>query len=126
MQFEYVPKYNNWHTARRWRCTRYVKMNHQVYRKGLQRVLFTQFGSYQLVKHDRLIFWMGWTTHFSKNMEVLNEHLTKPHCSLKQASISCFGNHGPKMLTTSVLMVLFEPFGHDGDYRYLKLTILVF
>ena len=30
------------------------------------------------------------------------------------------------MLTASVLMVLFEPLGHDCDPRYLKPTILAF
>ena len=50
--------------------------------------------------------------------------MTKPQYSSKQASISCFVNHGPQMLTASVLMVLFEPLGHDCDPRYLKPTYL--
>ena len=53
-------------------------------------------------------------------------YLTKPQYSYKQASISCFVNHGPQMLTASVLMVLFEPLGHVCDPRYLKPTILAF
>ena len=52
--------------------------------------------------------------------------MTKPQYSYKQASIPCFENHGPQMLTASVLMVLLEPFGHDCDPRYLKPTILAF
>ena len=52
--------------------------------------------------------------------------LTRPQYSYKQASISRFVNHGPTMLTASVLMVLFKPLGHDCDPRYLKPTILAF
>ena len=52
--------------------------------------------------------------------------MTKPQYSYKQAFIACFVNHGPQMLTGSVLMVLFEPFGHNWDLRYLKPTILAF
>ena len=52
--------------------------------------------------------------------------LTQPQYSYKQASILCFVNHGPQMLTTSVLLVLFEPLPHDSDPRYLKPTILAF
>ena len=62
---------------------------------------------------------------FTQKMEVLTYYLTKPQYSYKQASISCFVNHGPQMLTASVLMVLFERMGHDCDPRYLKQTILV-
>ena len=60
----------------------------------------------------------------SQKIEVITNYLTKPQYSYKQASISCFVNHGPQMLTTSVLMSLFEPLGQDCDNRYLKPTIL--
>ena len=53
-------------------------------------------------------------------------HFTKPQYSYKQASISCFVNSGPQMLTASVLMVLFEPLSHVCDLWYLKPTILPF
>ena len=59
-------------------------------------------------------------------MEVLTSYLTKPKYRYKHASISCFVNHGPQMLTASVLLVLFEPLVHDCDPRYLKPTILAF
>ena len=63
---------------------------------------------------------------FSKKIEVVTCYLTKPQYSYKQASISCFVNHGPQMLTASVLMVLFEPLGYECDLRYFKPTILEF
>ena len=50
----------------------------------------------------------------------------KPQYSYKQASISCFVNHVPQMLTTLVLMVLFEALVHDCEPRYLKPIILAF
>ena len=59
-------------------------------------------------------------------MQVVTCFLTTPQPSYKQASISCLVNHGPQMLTASVLMVLFEPLGYDCDPRYLKPTILAF
>ena len=62
----------------------------------------------------------------SQKMKVVTNHLTKLRYSYKQAFISCFINHGPQMLTTSVLMILFEPLGHNCDPRYLKPTILAF
>ena len=62
--------------------------------------------------------------HYRQRMEVFTNYLTNPQYSYKQASISCFVNHGPQILTASVLMVLFEPLGHDCDPRYLKPTIL--
>ena len=92
----------------------------------LECIVWTYLGSYQLVKHDRLWFWKDWITHYTRKMEVVTYYLTKPQYSYKQASISCFVNHGPQMLTASVLMVLFEPLGHDCDPRYLKPTILAF
>ena len=67
MQFEYLPKDNSKRTARRWRRPRYVEMIDKVYKKGLQCVPSTKRGSYRLVKHDRLIFWKGWTNHLPKN-----------------------------------------------------------
>ena len=48
-------------------------------------------------------------------MEVVTYYLTKPQYSYKQASITCFVNQGPHMLTISVLMDLFEPLGHVCD-----------
>ena len=92
----------------------------------LECVLRTYLGSYQLVKHDRFWFWMGWITDYPQKMEVVTNYLTKLQYSYKKASISCFLYHGPQMLTNSVLMVLFEPLGHDYDPRYLKPTILAF
>ena len=59
-------------------------------------------------------------------MEVVTFYLTKPEYSYKYASISSFVNHGPKMLTASILMVLFEPLDYDCDPQYLKQTILAF
>ena len=96
------------------------------YRKGLHCVLRIQLGTYQLVKDDRLIFWKGWTSHLYKKMEVVTFYLTKPQYSYKQVSISCFVNHGPQMLTASVLIVLFDPLGHDCDLRYYIPTIFTF
>ena len=49
--------------------------------------------------------------------------LTKPQYSYKQASISFLVNHGLKMLTTTVSIVLFESFGYAYSPRYLKPTI---
>ena len=57
-------------------------------------------------------------------MEAVTDYSTNLPYSYKQASISCFVNHGPQMLTASVLMVLFEPLGYDCDPRYLKPIIL--
>jgi len=45
----------------------------------------------------------------SQKIKVVTNHFTKPQYSFKQASISCFVNHGPQMSTTSVLMVLSSP-----------------
>ena len=59
-------------------------------------------------------------------MEVVTNYLRNPQSSYKQASISCFINHGLQMLTPSVLMVLFEPIGNDCDPQYLKSIILKF
>ena len=56
-------------------------------------------------------------------IKVVTCYLTKPQYCYKQAFMFGFVNHGPQMLTASVLMVLFEPLGHDCDPRYLKLTI---
>ena len=53
-------------------------------------------------------------------MEVGIHYLTKPQYYYKQASISFFVNHGLQMLTSSVLMTLFESLGHVWDPRYLK------
>ena len=59
-------------------------------------------------------------------MEIVTCYFTKPQYCYKQASIFGFVNHGPQMLTASVLMVLFEPLGYECDLRYLKPTILEF
>ena len=68
---------------------------------------------------------MGELDHpLSQKIEVITNYLTKLQYSNKQASISCFVNHGPQMFTTPVLMSLFEPLGQDCDNRYLKPTIL--
>ena len=69
---------------------------------------------------------MGWTNHYPPKMEVVTCYLTKPQYCYKQASIPCFVNHGPEMLTASVLMAMFEALSHDCYLRYLKLTILAF
>ena len=50
-----------------------------------------------------------------RKMEVFAYNLTKPKYSYKQASISFFVNHGPRDLTTLVLMALFETFGNVCD-----------
>ena len=52
--------------------------------------------------------------------------LTQPQYSYKQASILCFVNHGPQMLTTSVLLVLFETLSHIFTPDTKKATILAF
>ena len=49
------------------------------YNKVLQCVLCTYSKSYQLVRHDNLIFWKCWTTHFPKIMEVLTFYLQNPN-----------------------------------------------
>ena len=67
-----------------------------------------------------------WITRCPNKMERVTNFLTKTQYSYKQASISCFINHGSQMSTASVLMVLFEPLGYDCDLRYLKPTILAF
>ena len=72
------------------------------YRKVLECVLRTYLGSYQLVKHDRFWFWIDWVNHYPPKMEVVTNQLTKPQYSNKQASISCFVNHGPQMLTALI------------------------
>ena len=59
-------------------------------------------------------------------MEVVTFYLTKPEYSYKYASISSFVNHGPKMLTASILMVLFEPLDYDCDPQYLKKRFDIF
>ena len=63
---------------------------------------------------------MGWI----QKMEVRTNHLTNPQRSFKHASITFFVSHGPKMITTLVLIVLFEYFGHSCVLRYVKPTIL--
>ena len=93
------------------------------YRKGLECLFHTHLGSCQLVKHDMLWCWMGWTTHYPEKMKVVTYHLTKPRYSYKQASISFFVDYGPQMLITSILMVPFEALGRVCDPRYLKTTI---
>ena len=50
----------------------------------------------------------------------------KPQFSYKQAAISFFVNHGTKLLSTSVLMVLFDVLLLVCDPRNLKLIILAF
>ena len=84
--------------------------------------------------------WFFYVKHFSLRLLVYFWRPISSKTSLKwkieiekfypfypeQASISCFVNHGPQLLAASVLMVLFEPLGHDCDPRYLKPTILVF
>ena len=52
--------------------------------------------------------------------------LTQPQYSYKQASILCFVNHGPQMLTISVLLVLFETLSHIVTPDTKKATILAF
>ena len=61
-----------------------------------------------------------------KKIKVVTDYLTKLQYSYKQASISCFVNNGPQMLTTSVFVGLFEVLGHDCGPRYLKLTMCHF
>ena len=94
------------------------------YRKGIQCILRALLGSYQLVKHYSLVFWKCWTPHDSKKMEVLTCYFSKPQCSYKQASISCFVNQGLHVISASVIMILFEPMCHDCNPRYSKPTIL--
>ena len=53
----------------------------------------------------------------TQKIEVFMCNVTKPQYCYKQASISCFINHGLQMLTASVLIVLFEPLGNDFDPR---------
>ena len=74
-----------------------------------------QWGSYQLVKHDRLWCLIGWASHVPEKIEVFDCYMQKPKLSYKQASISFFVNHGPQVLTISVLMALFEALGHVCD-----------
>ena len=71
-----------------------------------------QWGSYQLVKHDRLWCLIGWAAHFSKKMEVVDCFMPKSQYGYKQASISIPVNPGPQTLTTSVLMALFKALGN--------------
>ena len=35
--------------------------------KELENVCCTYLGSYQLLKHDKVWCWMGWTNHYPKN-----------------------------------------------------------
>ena len=44
----------------------------------------------------------------------------KLQISYKHDSIVFFKSHGPQRLNTSVLMVLFESFGHVCDPKYSK------
>ena len=55
---------------------------------------------------------------FSQKIKVVTPYLTKLQYSYKQASISCFVNHGPQMLTATVSMVPFESLGNDYDPQY--------
>ena len=62
----------------------------------------------------------------SRKIEVVTNYLIKLQSCYEQSSISFFINHGPQVLTTSVLMVLYESLGHVCNLRYAKATIYVF
>ena len=64
----------------------------------------------------------GFDRPLSHKMEVVTNYLTNSQYSYKQASIVFFKSHGPQMLNTSVLMVLFESFGHVCDSEYSKIN----
>ena len=59
-------------------------------------------------------------------MEEVAYYLIKPQYGYKQVSISFFVNHGLQMLTSSVLMTLFESLGHVWDPQYSIPIILAF
>ena len=63
---------------------------------------------------------MGLTALYPKKMEVVTNYLTNPQYSYNQASIVFSESHGSQRLNTTVLMVLFESFGHVYDPRYSK------
>ena len=91
----------------------------------LECAFHAQWGSYPVVDHDRLWCLIGWASRFPEK-KVVDCYMQKPKLSYKQASISFFVNHGPHVLSISILMALFEAMGHACDLSYLKLTILAF